>query len=171
MKNKRGVEQPQVIVYVLFVTVLVLAGMYVAFTKLGGVDITYKFQDYSARLNTVAAKAIFTTECFAYETSYSSSDGKTHYQVEGGTINWAKFTARDQVSASCLSEKNQIFLQLQEINNAFSDKAWTCPAPSKSDCAEPKNRVQWKDSPRSYFVLIHKDTVIHKGILTVRLQR
>jgi len=178
VKNKRGVEQPQVIVYVLFVTVLTLAGMYVAFTMLGGVGISFKYQDSNARLNSAAAKMIFTPECFALESQYDdyADINKKHYQVESGTINWNKFSATSQIASSCVSDKSQVFVEIKDIDDTFKDIAWTCPAPLSSDCPEPPNRIAWKGAPRSYFVLINRRDlvnnvyVISKGIMTVRLK-
>ncbi len=161
----KGVEQPQVIVYVLFVVVLTLAGIYVAFTQLGGVNITFKFQDYASRLNTVSAKLMLTPECYAVENSYSKSGYGTYYQVSGGVIDWVKFNKSSTISGDCMADENQVLANLTEINGNYYSTAWTGRKPS----TEQLNK-DWAQLARSYFVLIKNGSQINQGILTVRLK-
>jgi hypothetical protein len=193
----KGVEQPQVIVYVLFVVVLTLAGIYVAFTQLGGANIAFEFQDYASRLNAAATKLIFTPECFAVETSYTK--GGIYYQVSGGIIDWTKFNGTTTISQSCLSGEQQVWVSLTEVNDKYSDTIWSCTdigcfgsggcnifptqyacevakctwgtipcaEPTKEQISDPK---QWLQTSRSYLVLIKNGTTTDQGVLTVRLK-
>lgn len=167
--NRKGVEQPQVIVYVLFVVVLTMAGIYASFTLLGGVVLVFDFQDYSSRLNTVAAKLMFTPECYAYESNYDK--GGTHYQVSGGVIDWQKFNSSNVINKTCLTT-DIAWAQLKDFNNKYSGKVWNCEAPP---CSEPTAKDLaddkiWKQVARNYVVLIRNETSTDVGVLTVRLK-
>jgi len=156
---RKGVEQPQVIVYVLFIVVLTLTGIYVAFTQLGGVSIQFTFHDYASRLNIAATRLMLTPECFAFENSYTKD--VTSYQVEGGAIDWQKFYNSKFISDSCVpisewtdksgkTHRADIWINLTEINGKYSDALWSCPATtgcyggegcgtlSESDCWKAK---------------------------------
>lgn len=193
----KGVEQPQVIVYVLFVVVLTLAGIYVAFTQLGGVSIAFTFQDYASRLNIVATKFMLTPECFAAEDSYYK-EGNSYYQVNGGIIDWTVFNKTTYVSTKCLSGEKPVWAKLAEINGKYSDTIWSCDNfvctgeegcdeySTKDDCeyyscewvqscSEPSpgqlaNPDEWTQISRSYFVLIKNGTTIDQGTLTLRVK-
>lgn len=144
MAMRKGVEQPQVIVYVLFVVVLTLTGIYVAFTQLGGVSIQFTFHDYASRLNIAATRLMLTPECFAVENSYNK--GVTSYQVDGGTIDWQKFYNSKFISDSCVpirewtdnsgkTHRADIWINLTEINGKYSDTIWSCPFVCSGDKA------------------------------------
>lgn len=172
INGKKAIEQPQVIVYVLFVIVLTIAGIYVAFTQLGGVDITFQFQDYASRLNTVATKLMFTPECYAIENSYYGKDGSQHYQVSSGIINWTRFNKTDIIDQKCLSSKAQVWVELKDISTSVTDTIWSCPG---SSCTEPSPKersdsTKWKRTTRSFLVLIQNETKIDKGVLTLQIK-
>ncbi|MEM4247771.1 MAG: hypothetical protein QXH80_00740 [Candidatus Nanoarchaeia archaeon] len=165
------IEHPQVIVYILLVMVLTLSGMYVSFTKLGGVDITFKFQDYASRLNTVSGRLMLTPECYAVENNYSKEG--THYQVSAGTIDWVRFNSSNIIDSKCLSNEKQVWVHLQYTDKTVADTIWSCPG--QTSCPEPKaeelsDSKKWVQVSRSYFVLIQNNTDIDKGIMTVRLK-
>lgn len=173
MMNKKGIEQPQVIVYVIFVIVLTIAGIYVAFTKLGGVTVTFEFHDYAARLNVVSTKLMFTPECYAIENSYLGKDGSKHYQISSGVINWTLFNKTNIISSKCLSGEKQVWAELSFFGTNNRDSIWSCP--SSSTCSEPLERDRadadvWNQMRRSFFVLIQNGTRTEEGVLTVQLK-
>lgn len=172
--NKKAVEQPQVIVYVIFVVVLTIAGIYVAFTQLGGVDITFQFQDYNSRLNTVATKLMFTPECYAVENNYIGKDNKTYYQVSSGVIDWLKFNKTDIIDSKCLANEKQVWIKLDDKDTNVIDTIWNCPG--RASCSEPPLLTErsvsskWNQGKRSFLVLIQNGTKVNKGVLTVQLK-
>ncbi len=140
LDSKRGVEQPQLIVYVLFTIILTLSGIYVAFVYLGGINITFDFHDYASRLNVVTSKMIYSTDCFGIESSYIADDG-THYQKEIGVINWTKFNSTKTIPEGCVSAGDSpVWVELTFRDSKISDTAWSCygcPAiceKAKTDC-------------------------------------
>jgi hypothetical protein len=124
--DKRGVEQPQVIIYTLFVVILTLSGIYVAFTFLGGVDITIDFHDYASRLNTASSRIIFSPQCFALETNYIK-EGVTSYQVSSGIMDAEKFSGTLLMPSSCVTGES-MWAKLQSIESGyeFDHEVWTC---------------------------------------------
>ncbi len=174
--NKKGVEQPQVIVYVIFVIILTIAGIYVSFTKLGGVDITFEFHDFASRLNVVSTKLMFTPECYAVESNYTAEDKILHYQINGGIIDLAKFnkTNTNIIDSKCLSGEKQVWASLKEINKAYNETVWSCPG-GRTSCTEPlwnerTDSTLWNKQKRSFFVLIKNGNKLDKGILTVQMK-
>ncbi|MCX6774538.1 MAG: hypothetical protein NTY99_00410 [DPANN group archaeon] len=168
---RKGIEQPQLIVYVLFTIILTLSGIYVAFTYLGGVSIGFEFHDYASRLNLVTSKMIYSTDCFGVESSYSK-DG-THYQKEIGVVNWTKFNTTKIIPSGCISGgENQTWVELTFLDSSITDTVWSCPS-SSSNCKEPDNSQliqNWKDSERNMLVFIQNGTSLDLGKLTVRLK-
>jgi len=167
IKSKRGVEQPQLIVYVLFTVVLTLTGIYVAFTYLGGVHITFQFQDYASRLNIVTSNLINSPNCFAVEQSYTAATG-TFYQVDAGKIDWKKFnsTNGNKILLDCSGAgKSQAWARLVFLNSKVSDTVWSGSEPTESQIAN-----EWTDVERDILVLIQNGSSVSLGRLTVRLK-
>src|SRR3989304_501510 len=150
--SKRGVEQPQVIIYTLFVVILTLSGIYVGFTFLGGIDVTLDFQDYASRLNTSSSRMIFSPQCFAQEMQYTK--GGTFHQVNSGIIDWVKFNATTVIQSSCLA--NEVaWAKLESVDTGKFEKiVWSCGALPRCDVpAADQLNSQWRQAPRSFYVL------------------
>ncbi len=172
INSRKGIEQPQVIIYVLFVVVLTISGIYIAFTQLSGVSLIFEFHDYASRLNTVSAKMMFTPECFAVETPLAKSENK--YQVSGGVIDWDKFNKTKLIRSDCLPGENPVWARLQDLDTKVSDAIWSCQPPL-TNCGEPTieqltDAKEWSQVTRSFFVQIKNGTSVDKGVLTVRLK-
>ncbi|MGC9058581.1 MAG: hypothetical protein ACP5IJ_01995, partial [Candidatus Nanoarchaeia archaeon] len=90
--SKRGVEQPQVIIYVLYTMILVIAGIYIGFTQLGGVNYTFTFLDLNEKINFIAVNLLSNPACLAAESNYNdppfqqTHSQQTYYQVSAGII-------------------------------------------------------------------------------------
>ncbi|HKZ49733.1 MAG TPA: hypothetical protein VJ110_01895 [Candidatus Nanoarchaeia archaeon] len=167
--NRKGVEQPQVIIYTLFVVILTLSGIYVGFTFLGGIDVTLDFQDYASRLNTASSRMIFSPQCFAQEMQYTK--GGTFHQVNSGIIDWVKFNATTVIQSSCLA--NEVaWAKLESVDTGKFEKiVWSCGALPRCDVpAADQLNSQWRQAPRSFYVLVDVDGNLDRGILTVRLK-
>jgi ABC-type sugar transport system permease subunit len=170
---QKGVEQPQLIVYVLFTVILTLSGIYVAFTYLGGIDIQFEFQDYASRLNLVTSKMIYSPDCFGVETTYAK-DG-THYQKAIGVVNWTKFNSTSRIPSLCISGgENQTWVRLTFVDSNIIDTVWSCPS-SSSNCKEPTtdqfiNEWQTQGMTRRMLVFIQNGTSLDLGKLEVRLK-
>ena len=179
LDSKRGVEQPQLIVYVLFTIILTLSGIYVAFTYLGGVNVSFEFQDYASRLNLVTSKMIYSSDCFGVESSYYAPDATKHYQKEIGVVNWTKFNKTRYIPPECVSGgEKQVLAELEFLSTHIKDIAWSCSGSSMdvSFCAaygQPNDvalRLQWKPSKRNMLVFIQNGTSLSLGRMTVRLK-
>jgi hypothetical protein len=195
-KSKKAVEQTRVIVYVIFTTILTLAGIYIAYIYMGNIDIDIKYSDYNSRYNAAAARFINSPNCFALETSYQTPDSKTYWQVSSGVLEWTKFNSSKIISANCINHENQLWLELKKIDTNEKATAWTClpwgtmvPAErgfgyrvlSEAErCAEPSDTDRADDSKwqqkgatynNFYFVLVQDaDGTRHPGKLIVRLK-
>jgi hypothetical protein len=163
-KGKRGVEQPQTIVYVFVVVIQVIIGIYVAFTFLGGVDIKLQFQDYAARLNAAGSQLIHSPDCFAVEATYQTAIG-VQKQVSAGIIDWNKFNDTETLPQRCII-KDRIWARL-EIFDFGSDITWNNQEPSAAELADPD---QWVQTERNFYVLVLKDNAQLPGKLTLRLK-
>ena len=172
MKNKKGVEQPQLIVYVLFTVILTLTGIYVAFTYLGGVKIAFEFQDYASRLNVVTAKLVNSPSCYAAETQYTTQTG-TFYQVDVGKINWQRFNNSNKIPDGCVGiNEKQVLVDLEFLDSRIRDKVWTCQQ-QRASCAAPTKEELvngWNPTERSMLVQIKNGESLSLGRLTVRLK-
>jgi hypothetical protein len=161
--SKKGVEQPQLIVYVLFTVILTLTGIYVGFIYLGGVDAAFEFQDYASRLNIVTSNIINSPNCFAVEQSYTTAAGGTFYQVDTGKINWTRFNSTDgnKILSDCSAAgKNQTWVKLTFLNSGVSDTIYSG--------AEPTD--EWTPAERNVIVLIQDGNSVSLGRLEVRLK-
>lgn len=168
IRGKKGVEQPQLIVYVLFTVVLTLTGIYVAFTYLGGVTVGFEFQDYASRLNIVTSNLVNSPNCYAIESSYAK-DGSTYYQVDTGKLNWTKFNASNKIPDICMSAgKNQTWAKLTFLDGSSkgtSDTVWSGSEPTKERLAN-----DWTPAERKILVLIQNGSSVSLGRLEVRLK-
>ncbi len=192
LKGRKAVEQPRVLVYVLFTTILTIAGIYVAYIYMGNIDIDLKFSSYNSRYAAAAARFLNSPNCFSAETSYvtPAPDSKTYWQVSPGVLNWTKFNSSSLISANCINNEKQIWLSLSYIDDAAKiATAWTCkPAEftvkltpvgyqfvyTPEDCSDPAkvlvDDTKWQQKDDSYFVLIEDSTGRHPGKLVMRLK-
>ena len=167
MLGKRGVEQPQVIVYVLLVTILTIAGLYVAFIYMGDVKLSISFSTYNTRFNAAAARFLNSPECFAVEETYNWN-GQKYAQVHAGIISWEKFNESERISRNCINREKQIWLKLESLDGELSDTIWTGNEPSET---ELNDASKWQPRISKYLVLIQKaDGSRRLGTLTMRLK-
>ncbi len=165
--SRKGIEQPQLIVYVLFTVVLTLTGIYVGFTYMGGIATTFEFQDYASRLNIVTSNLINSPNCYAVETSYAVPAG-TFYQVDAGKINWLRFNSTDgnKILSDCSAAgKNQTWVKLTFLDSGISDTVWSGPEPTKEQLVN-----EWTPAERNILVLIQNGSSVSLGNLEVRLK-
>ncbi|MEM2954644.1 MAG: hypothetical protein QW625_01670 [Candidatus Nanoarchaeia archaeon] len=167
MENKQGLEHPQVIIYVLFVSVLVIAGVYVGFHYLGGVDLTFKFLDNEAKLNLATLK-LFSPECYGLElakysyivsgsdyimmfaSKYEDPSKNSHYQTALGILNLSKLKESSHFPDSCRIEEQgniKILINLTSLEG-------TVLATAHSGIYPPTN---WETfASRSFYVLVYE---------------
>ncbi|MEM2873923.1 MAG: hypothetical protein QW063_00485 [Candidatus Nanoarchaeia archaeon] len=151
--NKRGIEQPQVIIYILFVVILSLCGIYLAFTFFDILKVEYDFIDYASRASMIGSKFLMSPACFAAESSYTYA-GNTYYQVTSGVIDWAKFNKSDTIPQSC-AVSGEIWAKLSSLDDSFTDTIGV------------SREKTWPT--RTFYVLILKDGVLYRGKLTISM--
>jgi|GEM_PF-5232991 len=166
-KNKRGVEQPQVIIYVLYTVILAIAGIYIAFNFLGGIDLNVKFEDHTTRFNTLTARLVGTSECLAHETSYNAPFDQRNFEYSVfGVLDRTKVDD-SIVTQNCVSMNRQFWLELTYIDESFSTNMWNCPR-GQATCGEPIREMQSWPS-REYPVLVQDGFELIPAKLEVRL--
>jgi len=168
-KNKKAVEQPQVIIYVLFTVILVIAGIYIGFTQLGGIDYQFKFLDYNEKANLIATQLLANPDCLALENNYSYY--QTYYQVWSGIIN----ITSGKPKLSCINSLKNIGLPFYaNITNVseFRDRSGNTCSITYSQEIRPYGypTSDWKNITRSYLVLLLSGECTAPGKLTLVLK-
>jgi hypothetical protein len=128
MVETEEVSHTQHIVYVLFVIVLSITGIYIAFSFLGGASIAFTFHDYASRLNIIASRLLLAPECFALVEEYSK-DG-THRQVRAGIIDFSRVPSDNIIPEKCVRGENASWVQLKDLDETDASKQitklWSC---------------------------------------------
>ncbi len=164
--GKRGVEQPQVIIYIVYTVILALAGIYVAWSYLGGVDVEVDFNAYTIQFNSLATRLVGTPECFALEDRYlAPADNNAYFDYPRfGIISRDKLPGDRRVNKTCVSQEKQFWLALSTIDGAYTHIDWNCPAGDKCTAPNPRD---WP--ARKYPVLFYDGSVFKLAMLEVKL--
>ncbi len=89
--NKKGVEEPRVIVYTLYVSILLIIGIFMIKSLTGDVCTSSDVKILDLDFNAVASRVMYSPECFAKQSSYVEDD-ETKFFVEPGTLEREKIT-------------------------------------------------------------------------------
>ena len=136
IKNKRGVEQPQAIIYVLYTVILTIAGIYIAFNYLAGIDLNVEFEDHATRFSALTARLVGTSECLATETSFTApSDERNIKYAQFGILDAGKLLS-EIVPTKCISNEAQFWLNVSTVDGSLTKIMWSCPA-GISTCGQP----------------------------------
>lgn len=153
IRNKKAVEEPQTIVYFIYIIVLTALGIYIAYMFMGNFCLTLEFTDFNARYNAAASRFLNTPDCFALEEEYITLDGVKMKQVSAGVLDFSKMSG-DKITEKCISGEKPIYLRLeynidQDIPNI--KELWTVGKPGKD---ELKDETKWNQHTWTYFVLV-----------------
>lgn len=159
MMSKKAIEQPQVIIYVLFTTVLAISGLFVAYSYMGQIDIDMEISDYNLKYNALASKLINSPDCFALSKTYTA-DGVTYRQTDIGIIERSKITSG--TLDSCTTQTGFEVI-VKEVNGAFEEKIY------KGEEWTDDDLYKW-DKELKYFVLVSEGGTLYQSYLTLHLR-
>ena len=164
--SKKGIDQPQAIIYVFFVMILTICGFYLAYMYMGGLTVHLEFSGYTTRYNADVARIINSPTCFAYEGSYIDPDNDEKYQVYAGVIDWSKISQK--IPESCIRGEHPIWLKLEFLDESIDKSVvmYTGEQITEKDLDE-----KWQAKANRYFVLIKDGSEYYPGVLTMRLKK
>jgi len=166
--SKKAIEEPRVIVYVLFTTVLVLAGIYVAFTYMGAIDIRFDFSDYNFRYNSAVARLIYSSQCYAYKDSYVSEDGQTYTQVHAGVLDLNEIVASSKIPETCIRGEQPLFVNITQYDMSGSaTKYYTLYTGS----SVPTDFSNWNSKELTFKVILTDGAKEYDGVMKLRLKK
>ena len=172
-KNKKAVEQPQVIIYVLFTVILVIAGIYIGFTQLGGIDYQFKFLDYNEKANLIATQLLANPDCLALENSYSyyGQIPYQYYQVWSGIINITSGKPKPDCINSLKNTGLPFYANITNVSE-FRDRSGNTCSIVYSQEIKPYGypTSDWKNITRTYLVLLLSGECTAPGKLTLVLK-
>ena len=169
--SKKAVEEPRVIVYVLFTTILVLSGLYIAFTYMGVIDLRFDFSDYNFRYNSAASRIMNSPSCYAYQEAYTK-DGQTYYQVLPGVIDLSEIKTQ-LILDTCIRGEKQIFINITQYDPASEESMnnyilYTGSSqPSSKDLSDAD---KWKQKELAFKVLLRDGANEYNGVMRLRLK-
>lgn len=87
LKPRRGIVL--YMFYIIVISTLVLFNIVIVLTMMNNIEITPKENLINLRFNAVAARALYSPACLAYEGSYQTTDG-TRWRVYPGVVDLSK---------------------------------------------------------------------------------
>ncbi len=149
LKGRKGMEHPRAIIYTIFVVILLIFNIVMMVGFLDNVEIFSTYRLHNLRHNNLAARVIYTTDCFASSETYIY-DGVQGSYVKPGVLNINRITKsrfRDCVQPSRMDYDVSVrIIDGKEILKGCN-KDW-----------ERKSR---------YLVLIDSGGVLEEGVVTV----
>ncbi|MBD3263290.1 hypothetical protein GF374_02835 [Candidatus Woesearchaeota archaeon] len=159
LKNKKAVEWPMIMIYVIFTAILFIMGIFMIFS-VADVSITDVDKDLDELYFTLLADRIINSaDCAALQEIYTDELGNTKYQVRPGTVMWSKFYSNADDISDCIGGKKLCFvLEDLKTDNTMSG----CTGGMSPE------EISIQDS---YFVQIYyNDENINNGLLTIQFK-
>lgn len=152
MKNKKAVEWPVVMIYVIFTTILFIMGTFMVLKLINVSGATVDRNLNELEFTLLADRMINSADCAAWEEQINAGG---LFQVRPGIISWDKLNFNSKNITSCVGNK-KYSLELTDL-----DGNWELTINNLGS-----NKIIMQDT---YFVQIHKGGYdeFHNGVLTI----
>ena len=149
--NKKAVEWPVVMIYVIFVAIMLLIGIFMIFKIVGVTHLKVVDTNLDElKLTLLAERVLSSPDCLAYEEAYYIGED-IKFQVRPGIVDWSK--AGEDIN-ECLSGKDY-YLHVEDLEGEWG---------SISIGTDDEIKIQ-----DTYFIKIRNGNQIHSGRLTIGL--
>lgn len=117
-KDKRGMEELRAIIYVFYISVIIIIGIFLVRGLLTNVCVVAEDRASNLDYNALASRVVYSPECFAAEGQYIDKDGNQRIFADPGILDATKLS--DSTIDNCIKYTGGDFeLSIRDLDGAY----------------------------------------------------